>query len=65
MEIPEVILQGDTYCPYGEEWKKEIMKLPKKTIVDFYRNVCIKYQAAHTSNVLLEERLKEEIAWKK
>lgn len=28
------------YIPYGPEWEKKLMKLPKKFIIDRYRVVC-------------------------
>lgn len=28
------------YIPYGPEWEKELMKLPKKFLIDRYREVC-------------------------
>ena len=31
------------YIPYGEEWKKEMMKLKKETIIDMYKNLCIRF----------------------
>lgn len=34
----------ENYEPYGAEWEKELMKLPKKFIINMYRNVCIKLQ---------------------
>lgn len=27
------------YTPYGEEWKKEMAKLPKKVIIDIAANI--------------------------
>ena len=30
------------YIPYGEEWKKEMMKLKKEDIIDMYKNLCIR-----------------------
>lgn len=34
----------ENYEPYGEEWEKELMKLPKKYLINLYRNVCEKLQ---------------------
>jgi hypothetical protein len=28
------------YEPFGEEWEAELMKLPKKFIIELYRKVC-------------------------
>ena len=30
------------YIPYGEEWKKEMMKLKKETIIDMYKKFMYK-----------------------
>jgi hypothetical protein len=32
------------YIPYGEEWKDELMKLPKIMIINMYRNVCLELE---------------------
>ena len=32
------------YEPYGEEWKDELMKLPKIHIISLYRAVCLELQ---------------------
>lgn len=28
------------YTPFGEEWIKEVMKLPKRELVEFFKNKC-------------------------
>lgn len=33
--------QDEDYIPFGEEWKKAMMKMSKATIVKMYRKVCI------------------------
>ena len=30
------------YIPFGEEWKNELIKLPKIAIIALYRNLCLK-----------------------
>ncbi|OQB03950.1 MAG: hypothetical protein BWY21_02124 [Parcubacteria group bacterium ADurb.Bin216] len=35
---------GDNYEPYGEEWEKHLMTLPKKFIINMYRNLCERYK---------------------
>ena len=32
------------YEPFGEEWELQMMKFPKKVLIDLYRKVCIKQQ---------------------
>ena len=32
--------QNSEYVPFGEEWKKEVSKLTKKSIIDLYRSRC-------------------------
>jgi len=34
----------EDYVPYGEEWKDELMKLPKIQIIAFYRTACLAIQ---------------------
>jgi len=31
------------YIPYGEEWKKELMKLSKIHLIALYRKRCLEY----------------------
>lgn len=31
----------ENYTPYGPEWEKEVMKMPKKAIIQLYKNQCI------------------------
>lgn len=31
----------ENYVRFGSEWEKELMKSPKKYIIELYRNVCI------------------------
>lgn len=35
------------YEPFGEEWKKEMMKLPKKFIIDMHKDVYQKLQKSY------------------
>ena len=42
----------ENYQPFGEEWKNELMKLPKIIIINMYRNVCLEKQE-------LEKELKQ------
>lgn len=34
------ILNHQDFEPFGPEWEKEMMKLPKKAIIDLYRRAC-------------------------
>ena len=54
------------YEPFGEEWKDELMKLPKIMIINMYRNVCLEkqeldqaYSDAVNANGLQEERARQ------
>lgn len=33
-------MQNENYTPYGKEWEKEMMKLPKKAIIQMLRETC-------------------------
>jgi hypothetical protein len=33
--------KNENYEPYGEEWKDELMKLPKIMVINMYRNMCL------------------------
>ena len=33
--------QEEDYIPFGEEWEKSVMRIPKATIVKMYRKVYI------------------------
>lgn len=37
----------EDYEPFGEEWKDELMKLPKIMIINMYRNVCLELEELH------------------
>lgn len=34
----------ENFIPFGPEWEKEMMKLPKKVIIDMFRTKCIEVQ---------------------
>lgn len=44
--------QEEYYEPFGEEWEKSVMRIPKATIVKMFRKVCIE-------KLRLEEKMKE------
>ena len=37
-------MQKNEYVPYGEEWKNELMKMPKVVIINMYRNACLELE---------------------
>ena len=38
------------YVPYGEEWEKEMMKLPKKMIIELFRKLAMEGKRCHDCN---------------
>jgi len=50
----------DSYVPFGPEWEKEVMKLPKKFIVEMLRKALMANQAAKDSQEMAEAREREE-----
>jgi hypothetical protein len=38
-------MNTDNYEPYGPEWEKEMMKLPKKMIIEMYRGAKLRAKA--------------------
>jgi len=44
----------DAYEPYGDEWKREMMKFPKAAMLEFLRNFIVKTKAEN-------ERLRGEV----
>jgi len=36
--------ENENYEPFGEEWKNELMKLPKIMIINMYRNSCLELE---------------------
>jgi hypothetical protein len=59
-------MENDNYIPFGEEWKNELMKLPKIMIINMYRNVCLEmdelkqmYQQAEDAAGAYERRARE------
>lgn len=41
--------EQDNYEPYGPEWEAELMKLPKKFIIELYRTSCQKRKEAEAA----------------
>lgn len=37
-------VKSENYEPFGEEWKNELMKLPKIMVINMYRNMCLEYE---------------------
>ncbi len=35
---------GEDYIPFNEEWKKELMKFDKKSLIELHKIVCIENQ---------------------
>lgn len=33
----------EDYIPFGEEWKKDVMKMTKNEIVDLFKKKCIEF----------------------
>ena len=60
-----------SFTPFGDEWRKELMKCSKDTIISMYRNSCIKNQELQAfkadvekaDNQYKEERLSNVIGW--
>ena len=52
----------ENYEPYGEEWEKHLMTLPKKFIINMYRNVCEKLRDKETEIKELEIMYSEACA---
>jgi hypothetical protein len=42
------------YTPYGAEWEKELMKMPKTAIIDLYRKVCMKQQIPEITEAMIK-----------
>jgi hypothetical protein len=40
----------DTYVPYGPEWEKEMMKLPKKFIIDMLKKALTEKKQSNESD---------------
>ena len=34
----------DEYIPYGPEWEKEMMKLPKSMLIKMFKSKCLELQ---------------------
>lgn len=49
----------DNYIPFGEEWKKEVMKAPKSFITDQFRYACLKLQEKDARIKYLEKELED------
>ncbi|MBW1612424.1 MAG: hypothetical protein JRJ57_00285 [Deltaproteobacteria bacterium] len=38
------MMEAEDYQPYGEEWKNELMKMPKIQIIALYRQLALEHQ---------------------
>lgn len=48
-------MKEDTYIPYGPEWEKEMMKLPKKILIQFFKEAKIRL---HLAEQIIETSVK-------
>lgn len=55
------ILNHQDFKPYGPEWEKEMMKLPKKAIIDLYRRACQEQPVSLPSEKIADS---QEELWK-
>jgi hypothetical protein len=45
-------MKKEEYVPYGEEWKNELMNLPKVHIIALYRAACLALHEHNQTNKL-------------
>ena len=50
----------EEYQPFGEEWKNELMKMPKIQIIALYRQLALEYQEYKYKVIECEWRYDEE-----
>lgn len=43
---------NENYVPYGEEWKKEMMKIPKASLIDLLKHALV--EKKQSSNVVVK-----------
>ena len=48
---------GEDYIAFGEEWKKEMMKLPKKFLIDMFKDKAIEFESLQAENKELKEKI--------
>lgn len=49
-------MKEENYIPYGPEWEKEMIKLPKKILIQFFKEAKIRLNLAEQ---LIETSLKD------
>lgn len=54
---PDNIIEN--YEPFGEEWKKEVSKLPKAYLIEQWKQSCLKRQKLEATEKQKDERIKE------
>lgn len=57
-------MNKDTYEPYGPEWEAELMKTPKKFIIELYRASCQKRKDAETGHAEGQSKWIKVSEWK-
>ena len=52
---------GEDYIAFGEEWKKEMMKLPKKFLIDMFKDKAIEFESLQAENKELKAKLEAAV----
>jgi len=53
---------AEEYQPFGEEWKNELMKMPKIQIIALYRQLALAHQELQQhAKQYCEEKMKEQM----
>ena len=55
-------MSKENYIPFGEEWKKEMSKMPKAHIIQMFANLCQKKQSPSSPPVQEDKSMEEIIA---
>lgn len=64
-KLDEELMTAKEFQPYGEEWEKELMKLPKKFIINLYRGVCMQYHHSITDSDIEAYLIEKEMSFNK
>jgi hypothetical protein len=53
----------EEYKPFGEEWEKELMKHSKKSLIQLYKNACLKNKDSIPVNCGVRQKIAEDVVY--
>lgn len=54
---------NENYVPFGEEWKKEMMQIPKKTLIELLKNALVEKQPGISGAIIKHSSDPDTYGW--